>query len=87
MCEAELCVTRKEIICRLLSHRDKVVGDESVRSCGKHLLGVVPHKGVGLNMEVSKHFVRSPSVDESDDVGVDLGQEKCCCSCCSETAC
>ena len=76
MCGAELCCTGKEIKCRLLS-----------RSCGKHLLRVVPHEGVGLNMQVSKHFVRSPSADESDDVGVHLGKEKCRCTRCSETSC
>ena len=64
-----------------------MVGDESVRSCGKHLLRVVPHEGVGLDMQVSKHFVRSPSADESDDVSVHLGKEKCCCARCSETSC
>ena len=74
--KCEQSFTQRKIICRLSSHRDQVVGDESVCSCGKHLLRVVPHKVVGLNMQVSKHFVRSPSADESDDVGVNLCQEK-----------
>ena len=52
MCEVEACITWKKVKCKLLWHRDQVVGDESVSSRGKHLLGVVQPKGVSLNMTV-----------------------------------
>jgi hypothetical protein len=43
-------------------------------------MGIIPHEGVGLDVQVPKHFVRAPMADEVDDVRVDLGQEEGCCA-------
>jgi hypothetical protein len=43
-------------------------------------MGIIPHEGVGLDMQVPKHFVLAPMADEADDVRVDLGQEEGYCA-------
>ena len=54
-----------------------MIWDEGVHSSSEHFLCVVLHKWVGLDMQISKHFVGSPTPNETDDVGVDIGQKKC----------
>jgi hypothetical protein len=43
-------------------------------------MGIIPHEGVGLDVQVPKHIVRVPTANEADDVQVDLGQEEGCCT-------
>jgi hypothetical protein len=43
-------------------------------------MGIIPHEGVGLDVQVPKHFFQAPMADEADDVQVDLGPEEGCCA-------
>ena len=54
----------------------EVVWNESVGPCGQHTLGVISHEGVGLDVQIPEHFVRSPPADEADDVRVNSGEEE-----------
>lgn len=40
----------------------------------------ITHDGLGLDMEVTKHFVRSPASDEADQVGIDVSAEESHCT-------
>ena len=42
----------------------------------EHATGKVRHERGGLQMEVTEHFVGAPSAEESDDVGIDVGEEE-----------
>ncbi len=56
---------------------NKVVRNERISPSRKHTLGVIAHEWISLDVEVPEHFIRAPSADEADDVGVDAGQEEC----------
>jgi hypothetical protein len=43
-------------------------------------MGIILHEGVGLDVQVPKHFVQAPTANEADDIRVDLGQEEGCCA-------
>ena len=40
----------------------------------EHAAGEMAHDGLGLNVEITKHFVRSPSTEQPDNISVDLGK-------------
>ena len=42
----------------------------------KHLAGEVPCDGLGSEMKITKHFVRTPAPEELDDVGINLSNEE-----------
>ena len=67
------------LVHRNLVRRDFLPREQVVRPVGQHALRVVRHERCSLDMEVSKHFIRSPSADEADDVGVDLREEQRVC--------
>ena len=57
-------------------HGNRLPGDEGVGPRLYHPPGVVGHERRGLDVEVSEHFVRLPTADESNDVRVDLREEE-----------
>ena len=59
---------------------DQVVGYKCVGSGRQHASGVILHERVCLDMKVPEHFIRTPTADEADDVGVNLCQEEGCCA-------
>ena len=50
------------------------VQDEVATS--EHEGTVVPHDGLGLKVEITEHFIRSPPAQKAYHVGVDMGAEK-----------
>ena len=52
----------------------------------EHALSEGTHKRVCLQMKLAKHFVRAPSTNETNDVGIDPSTEKCHSAARSETA-
>ena len=59
---------------RRLSHgrNSGLVGVKGEVTLLSHASGKVVHDGLGLDMEVSEHFVRAPAANESNDVGINL---------------
>ena len=53
-----------------------LVGNEDEVTSVEHFGSKAFHKGVGLEVEVSQHLIRSPSADEADDVGVDVSTKE-----------
>jgi hypothetical protein len=43
----------------------------------EHLGGKVAHDGLGLEVEVMKHFVKPPTAKQLDDIGVHMCTKKC----------
>ena len=52
----------------------------------EHAAGEVGHEGSGLQVEVTEHFVGTPSAQEADDVGIDVGAEESISASSSEAA-
>ena len=42
-----------------------------------HGRGEVPHKRVGLEVQVAQHLIGAPAADKLNDVGIDLSAEQC----------
>ena len=65
-----------------------VLWHEGVREerviCVEHDFGEVSHNRLGLEMEIPKHLVRSPTSKEGYDIGVNLAHKKCCCTGCTK---
>jgi hypothetical protein len=53
-----------------------LVRDEAKVAAMKHPAGEITHEGLGLHVQVPKHFVRAPSANEPNDVGIDVGAEQ-----------
>ena len=53
-----------------------MVGNEREGSTGEHFASEVFHDRLGLEVEVSEHFVGPPTPEKANDVGIDLGTEK-----------
>ncbi len=65
--------------------RDELVGDEGACTGHQHMPGVVVHQGIGQNMKVTEHFIRTPSADEVNDIRVNLCKQEGCCPCRTKT--
>ena len=42
-----------------------------------HEFGLVPHDCLSLNMEIPQHFVTPPTSNDTDDISINAGTEKC----------
>jgi len=49
---------------------------KTVVAAAQHAGRKVFHEGLGLEVEVAQHFVGSPTTEELDDVGIDVGAEQ-----------
>ena len=56
--------------------RECLVGKHAELAASNHGGGQVHHEWVGLEMEVTQHFVGAPAADQFDDVGVNLAAEE-----------
>ena len=63
-----------------------MVRKKCVCAAADHASREVTHDRGCLKMEIAEHFVRAPSAEEANDIGVDLGTEKGIGSRCSEAA-
>ena len=53
-----------------------MIWDQCEVTAMEHASGEVRHEGSGLQVEVTEHFVGSPSAQKADDVGIDVGAEE-----------
>ena len=65
----------------------KVVRKQVVLSSIEHYKGVILHERYSLDVEVSTHFIGSPSVNKTNDIGVNFAEEESSGTRCSERAC
>ena len=65
---------------------DKLIWNQGVSAPSDHTAREVTHDGMCLAMEITKHLIGPPSTDKADDVGVDLGIQKCIGTCGAETS-
>jgi hypothetical protein len=56
-----------------LMHWDQLVWYQCKVASGEHASREVTHEWSCLEMQITEHFVGSPSAKEADDVGVDVG--------------
>ena len=56
---------------------NRTIRVETVITTGDHEGTVAAHERFRLNMEVTKHFIRPPSADKADDVGIHTTVQKC----------
>jgi len=52
---------------------DVSIGVKRKGTALEHFAGKVPHHGFGLDVEITKHFVRAPTSNKANRVRVDLG--------------
>ena len=57
-------------------HWNQLIWDQCEVTAMEHAAGEVRHEGSGLQVEVTEHFVGSPSAQKADDVGIDVGAEE-----------
>lgn len=57
-------------------HGHCLIWDEGVVSCFKHATRVSCHQWRSLNMEATKHLIRSPLNDETNNIRVNLCEEQ-----------
>jgi hypothetical protein len=69
---------------RRLAQWNLLVWDEAKFAEMKHPAGEITDEGLGLHVQVSKHFVWAPSANEPNDVGIDMGAEQRYCTCSPE---
>ena len=69
-----------------LDDGDGRIREESVLASLEHAGGKIAHDRLGLDGEVAKHFVRAPSAEEFDCVGIDVGTKEGHCAGGSERA-
>jgi hypothetical protein len=63
-----------------------LVGDEGEGATSQHFSGEVSEDWACLCMQVAQHFVRAPTTEKLDDVGVDTTTEECICTCGTKTS-
>ncbi len=52
---------------------DEVIWNKGVGAGQQLAAGVVPHDGVGLDVQVTGNFIQMPMTNEADDIRIDLG--------------
>ena len=60
----------------ILRYGHQLIGDQCEGAAAEHVAREVGHERGGLKVEVSEHFVGTPSAEEADDVGVDVRVEE-----------
>ncbi len=58
----------------------RLVRKEGVVAALKHQTRKVLHQGLGLDVEVAEHLIRSPAAEKADGVCVHVGTEESHCS-------
>ena len=65
---------------------DPLIGDQGVGTPCKHALGEGVHNRGGLEMQVTQHLIRAPASEQADDIRVNIGNEECIGTGCSEAS-